>query len=136
MLRVSISGTHSVGKTVLANNLSKELSEHCQVALLPEVARILIKRRFKMNQDVTEFGILNYALEYLRVERETRADIVISDRSIIDLLAYITVNQSRKVRKEIISIIGEIVWSVASRNCRKTPGSRLAMTRRCYVRCQ
>ena len=110
MIRVSVSGTHSVGKTILTNQLSGVLSKTRQVAIIPEVARILIDKGLEMNTAITEFGVCNYLLEYLRYERTIVADVVISDRSLIDLLAYISVNQSVTVRREYLDLVEEVIY--------------------------
>jgi len=115
MIRLSISGSHSVGKTVLAEEIYEYYKDQLNVVRITEIARILINRGFKLNKDITEYGIINYALEYLKKERKSKADIVISDRSIIDLLSYIKVNKSDKIRKPYISLIEEIVYMEKNR---------------------
>jgi hypothetical protein len=85
------------------------------VAAIPEVARILIAKGLEMNTAITEFGVCNYLLEYLRYERTIKADIVISDRSLIDLLGYISVNQSPTVRAEYLALVEEVVYLESAR---------------------
>jgi len=110
MLRLSISGAHSVGKSTLAKTLIEHYSKKYIVAEIREVARQLIQSGFRMSQDITEYGIVNYINEYLRLERVLNGDFLISDRSLIDLLSYISVNSSTKVRSNFISLVEEIVY--------------------------
>jgi predicted ATPase len=114
MTIISISGTHSVGKTVLANQIFTSI-KHSDVRLIPEIARTLIKNRFLLNQNITEWGVINYIQEYLYHERITNANIVISDRSLIDLLAYIKTNNSIKIRKKYLELVEEIVFAESKR---------------------
>lgn len=107
---ISLTGTHSVGKTTLLNSLFNCLSGTYEVKIVPEAARLLIDKGFKMNFEITEYGILNFARYYLHQFRIQNADYLISDRSIIDLYAYISVNKNPKVRSEIIKLIEEIVF--------------------------
>jgi hypothetical protein len=114
MKLISISGTHSVGKTTLANQLIKSLPD-LNVSLIPEIARILIYKGFLLNQNITEWGIVNYVQEYLYHERIACSDVLISDRSLIDLLAYIKTNNSLKIRSKFIQLVEEIVYTESKR---------------------
>ena len=108
-MRIAITGTYSVGKTTFINDLHASLeNKKKKVIIINEVARTLIKRGFKITP-LTEFGIINYIKEYLEIERETEGDIIISDRSLLDLLSYITVDNSPLVRKVYLDLIKE-VW--------------------------
>lgn len=117
MYRISISGTHSTGKTTLLNSVINSIdSKH--IGCIPEIARILISKGFKLNQDITEYGIINYITEYLRYERVIQSDIVVSDRSLIDLLAYVKTNNSPKIRQKYVDLIEEVVFEESKRfNC-------------------
>ncbi|MCK5168620.1 MAG: AAA family ATPase, partial [Bacteroidales bacterium] len=83
--------------------------------IIPEIARLLINRGFKLNQDITEYGIVNYLTEYLFHERTIESNIIISDRSLIDLLAYVKTNNSIKIRKKYVELIEEIVFEESKR---------------------
>jgi nicotinamide riboside kinase len=115
MKRFSISGTHSVGKTTLVNNLIESLKDSVSIKLIPEMARELIAKGFLLNKDITEWGVINYVTEYLYHERSICADIVLSDRSLIDLLAYIKTNKSEKIRKKYIQLVEEVVFEESKR---------------------
>lgn len=110
MIRLAVVGTHSVGKTTLVHALRDALAGQCDVAILPEVAREMASKGFKLNTDITEYGAITYAREYLRREREVVADVVLSDRSSLDLLAYLTVNRSHKIRTGVLSMIREVAY--------------------------
>lgn len=87
---VSIVGAHNSGKTTLAHRLySSLLKEGQNVALLTEIAD-KTTREDRLNL-YTQYYIMN---EQIRVEDELLADysLVISDRSVYDNLAYITLN--------------------------------------------
>ena len=114
MLKISISGTHSVGKTTLVNSIMNNIM-HKNFKIIPEIARILIGKGFKLNQDITEYGIVNYITDYLFYERTTEADILVSDRSLIDLLAYVKTNNSFKIRNKYVHLIEEVVYEESKR---------------------
>jgi nicotinamide riboside kinase len=110
MIRISLTGSHSTGKTTLANLVAEYYAPQLKVERISEVARELIGRRFKMSKDITEYGIINYAYQYLYQERTKKGDLIIADRSIIDMMGYITVNKSPKVRCIYNSLIDEIMF--------------------------
>jgi len=114
MYRISISGTHSTGKTTLFNKVINSIDRK-HIGCIPEIARILITKGFKLNQDITEYGIINYITEYLKHERIIQSDIVVSDRSLIDLLAYVKTNNSPKIRQKYLDLIEEVVFEESKR---------------------
>ena len=68
-----------------------------------------------MNDSVSEFGIVNYLLEYLFQTRSQRGEIVISDRSVFDLFAYISTSRPADVRDEFVRLVEETVIAEISR---------------------
>lgn len=107
-MKISISGTHSVGKSTLIRDLC---ATELQFSAVQEVARKMVKEGFKMSTEITEYGVVNYAKRYLEIERNSiNDDLVIFDRSLIDLLAYIRVNGDYKIRKPFIDLVYEIVY--------------------------
>ncbi len=112
MVKISISGSHSVGKTTLINSIKNNINN---ITIIPEIARILINKGFKLNKNITEYGIVNYITEYLFYERTTLAEVIISDRSLIDLLAYVKTNNSSKIRKKYVNLIEEVVYEESKR---------------------
>jgi len=110
MKTIVVTGTHAVGKTVLCERLVQTLAPVIDVKLIPEVARILIAKGIEMNDKVSEFGIVNYILTYLTYCRKTTAQLVVSDRSIFDLFAYISVRRPSEVRDEFFRLAEEHVY--------------------------
>jgi nicotinamide riboside kinase len=110
MIKIAITGAHSVGKTTLFNYLVEHYSRNYKVEKISEVARKMIRQGFRMSKDITDYGIATYAHEYLSSERNANGDILISDRCLIDLFAYITCNNSVKVKSNYVKLIKEIVY--------------------------
>lgn len=105
-----ITGSHSVGKTTLVESVAGRLSSSGRrVAVIPEMARLLIAEGVPMNADIDEYGVCCYLEKYLRMTREIQSDLVISDRAVFDLFVYLLVNKSKAVRKCIVDLVGEIV---------------------------
>ncbi len=115
MKTIVLTGAHAVGKTVLCNRLASTLSRSLDVKIIPEMARILIAKGISMNDKASEFGIVSYISEYLKYARETRATLVISDRSVFDLFAYISVSRPDDVRDEFVKLAEEVVFQEVSR---------------------
>ena len=115
MRRISISGTHSVDKTTLTNSLIEVLKDSIDIKLIPEVARELHAEGFLLNQDFTEWGLVNGVTKCLSYGRNICADIILSDRSLIDILAYIKTNKSSKIRKKYLELVEEIVFEESKR---------------------
>ena len=107
---IVVTGSHSVGKTTLCEHLIQELRKtHTSTALIPETARTLIARGMPMNDAVSESGIIHYLIEYLVQTRTNKAQLVISDRSVFDLFAYISCSRDPSVRNEYIQLVEEVV---------------------------
>lgn len=111
-MKVSITGSHSTGKTTLActvNNILREQGAN-SVGLIDEVARRVIAMGFPLNQDATIHSYLNYIWLQLKEEREHFEKHVISDRSLVDLLGYIRTNDDPKIPKYFVSMLEELLW--------------------------
>jgi GTPase SAR1 family protein len=115
MKTIVVTGTHSVGKTLLCNRLVETLSTTTDVKMIPEMARILIAKGISMNDKASEFGIVSYISEYLKYSRETKATLVVSDRSVFDLFAYVSVSRPDDVRDEFLKLAEEVVFQEVSR---------------------
>ena len=111
-MKVSITGSHSTGKTTLASAVSKILrkSGHSSVGLINEVARRVIAMGFPLNQDATIHSYLNYIWLVLKEERECVEKFVICDRSLVDLLGYIRTNNDTSIPKYFVSMLEELLW--------------------------
>jgi len=110
MKTIVVTGTHGVGKTSLCNRLVEKLSNVLDIKMIPEMARILIAKGIPLNDKANEFAIVSYIAEYLRYTRETRAALVVSDRSVFDLFAYISLGRAKGVRDEFFSLAQEVVF--------------------------
>jgi len=111
-IKVSITGSHSTGKTTLASAVTKILRERGikSVGFINEVARRVIALGFPLNQDATIHSYLNYIWFQLKEERERVEKYVISDRSLVDLLGYIRTNNDTSIPKYFVSMLEELLW--------------------------
>lgn len=112
-MKISISGTHSSGKTVLALALAKSLKGHYgeNVALIEEVARQVIAKGLPLNQDATIHSYINYIMLQLKAERNASPKrYVVSDRSLVDLLAYVWTNADDKIPRHFVEMLEELLW--------------------------
>jgi adenylate kinase family enzyme len=81
-LRIVIVGSFSTGKTTLAEVLARRL----ELPLLPETAREVVELGFKLDKDATpETETLIFLKQY---NNEISTDEFVSDRSLIDVMAY------------------------------------------------
>jgi predicted ATPase len=115
MKTIVVTGTHAVGKTSLCNRLLETLSKTREVKMIPEMARILIAKGIPLNDKASEFAIVSYIAEYLRHSRETTAEFIISDRSVFDLFAYISLSRPDDVRNEYFRLAEEVVFQEVRR---------------------
>lgn len=106
---VVVTGSHSVGKTVLCEALVDSLSKAEHVGFIPEMARVLIAQGIPMNDKVSESGIIAYIVQYLRCRRYAQGKIIVSDRSVFDLYAYISTSRPSDVRDEFVRLTEEVV---------------------------
>ncbi len=80
--RIAIVGSFSTGKTTLAERLARRLD----LPLLPEAAREVVELGFKLDKDATpETETLIFLKQY---NNELSTDEFVSDRSLIDTMAY------------------------------------------------
>src|SRR4051794_16145163 len=95
----SLTGSHSTGKSTLLAAL-QEILPKGSTAFLPEPARHLIQRGYAMNHEITEGGLMMYIAHFLSSVRLSNCETLICDRSILDLLAYITVSRLPQLSAE------------------------------------
>jgi len=97
-IRVAVSGAHGVGKTTFCRDLKATLESRAgrvagSVELVTEVARTLSAEGIPINRETAED---QYALFFEKhisnLFRETQADFVVYDRTILDSIAYATTN--------------------------------------------
>ena len=111
-MRISISGSYSTGKTTLAQGLFQEVSGRFgdgQVTLIEETARKVIASGFKLDRHGTLEAYLAYSSMQLEAERRATSEIVICDRSLADLLAYVRANADPNIPASFVSALEEIV---------------------------
>jgi len=93
-VRVAFTGAHSTGKSTLLARCKKEFGP--RVYPIENIARSLIARGFKMGISANSAGLLSYLSAQLDAEHKIRgeAELVISDRTCIDSVAYCRANRS------------------------------------------
>lgn len=111
-MRISFSGTFSTGKTTLAAASYEALSERYpgKVHLIREVARGVIAKGFQLDRGATVDSYVNYILAQLRAERESEAEHVLSDRSLLDLIPYVRLNADERIPDYFVEMLEEVVW--------------------------
>lgn len=94
--KVTFIGAHSTGKTTLLNKIIEKNNE-MKIAKIDEVARKVIDKGYPLNKETMDVSYMYYIskqLEYERKLNNCEFDLLISDRTIIDLLAYTIVNKT------------------------------------------
>ena len=114
MAFIVLTGSHGVGKSTLAEYLVSVMNESRSVRLIPETARELVRRGFKVNNEMTEEGFITYIHTYLKAVRDCEAELIVSDRSLFDLYLY-THRPSERIRPLIVEMLEELVF-VEARN--------------------
>lgn len=112
MKKIAIAGSHGVGKTTLAYALSNSLG-HEKVTVNSQVARTLIKNGYPLGRDATEESYIRYIISQLQAEQVSKeCGVFISDRTLLDPLAYAIVNREligSSVPDSIIDLL-RAVW--------------------------
>lgn len=116
MKRIAITGTHGVGKTSLAKTLVKKFTQvDLKTILNSQVARTLIKSGYPLGKEATSESYIQYIISQLYAERCAKeCDIFISDRTLLDPLAYAIVNREyvcSVVPDNIIKLL-DSVWQL------------------------
>lgn len=114
MKRIAIVGTHGVGKTSLAHTLANKFTElDLKTIINCQIARTLIKNGYPLGKEATSESYIQYIISQLRAEQSAKeCDIFISDRTLLDPLAYAIVNREyvhSNVPDDIIKLL-ESVW--------------------------
>ena len=90
---LGISGAPGVGKTSVVDEVAKQVSSKHSVELSKDVARSLARQGVRIN---TESGIDDY-LAFLTVRfrdmSQLHADVVIYDRTLLDILVFMELNE-------------------------------------------
>ena len=77
--------------------------------VISETARKVLALGFPTNQDEFFETCYKFLEVQLQAERNCKSKHVISDRSLVDFLAYIRANKDMKLPKALVSLIEEIV---------------------------
>jgi thymidylate kinase len=87
---VAVTGAQGVGKSTFCNALRDALAEQgYRVTLLAGLGAALSAQGFVMGKKADERAVAAVVREHLRREREAPEGIVILDRCLIDMLAYV-----------------------------------------------
>jgi nicotinamide riboside kinase len=95
-VKIALTGSHSTGKTTLLNEVVRR-NDRLKIVSITETARIVIEKGFPMAKDATVDSYINYVNEQLKAELDAanrKFDILISDRTILDAVAYSQVNKN------------------------------------------
>ncbi|MCX6250173.1 MAG: AAA family ATPase [Bacteroidetes bacterium] len=111
--RVSLSGTFSTGKSTLVKKLALLLDSKqvMKYYIINEVARKVLQQGYKLDKEANIESYLFYIFLQLQEERiGSQFDILISDRTLIDLLAYVRVNNDQTIPLMFTKLLQEIIW--------------------------
>ena len=93
MKRIAITGSHGVGKTTLCHCIMQHYKPQKKVEANLFLARNLISHGYPLNKEATSESYIQYIIAQLSAEQShIGCDIFISDRTLLDPLAYETVN--------------------------------------------
>ena len=115
-MRIAIAGSHGVGKTTLGMHLCEYL-KYANPVFHSNLARNLIEEGYPLNMDATEASYVQYITRQLDAERLYKDHtIFVSDRTILDPLAYAHANIDRGI--ELVSPLFvkmmESIWLLES----------------------
>lgn len=91
--RVAVTGAQGVGKTTLARDLFTICSAHTEVSceILQGIGQRVKAAGYPLGTSATSETVCAFAAEHLRRERDVLADLVVQDRCLLDLLAYVRI---------------------------------------------
>jgi len=99
-MKVAFSGTHIVGKTTLLMQYKEHLAatkgrDFVNLGYITGVARSIISRGFPLGKDGNIYSYINYINDQLKEEEGMgNYDVFISDRTLLSVFAYSSVNVS------------------------------------------
>lgn len=93
-VKIAFTGSHCTGKTTLLNDVESILSNKIVVNSVTEVARKIIDKGYPLNKDATVDSYVHYINDQLSEEaaKMNGCDVFISDRTLLDPVAYAMVN--------------------------------------------
>lgn len=110
---MGISGAPGVGKSELCKRIAAIVSTrtNLKVAISKEIARGLVKEGVKINKESESEDYLAFLTEHLKRLRTIRGDIMLFDRTCLDVFAFMQINGHMGGRLE--SLVDEIVkWQM------------------------
>lgn len=112
-MKIALAGSFSTGKTTLVDKCAEKLRNDYKrdVYVIEEVARRIILEGYPLDRRATIES--NHMYIYYQLESERQAQThqdVISDRSLLDSLAYIRTNRDPGIPNSFESMLTEIVW--------------------------
>lgn len=110
MIRCFVQGAQGVGKSTLINSMEHETISAHSVRVVTEVARELIKEGVGFDSKVSPIDHCAYYYKNLHNFRIATGDIILFDRSIIDVITFSRILSGRnnwveKLGKEIFQLI-------------------------------
>lgn len=106
-MRLTITGSHSTGKTTLLERVAERVGD--TVVVTREVARELIRQGVPLNDEVTADSVVAYITAQIARDRNASGHHVLSDRSLLDLLAYIEASSAQRVPAHYVDLLRELV---------------------------
>lgn len=92
-MKIAFTGSHGTGKTTLLNDAKPILAPY-GLSNVTEVARRIIQKGYPLNMDANVDSYIHYINDQLNAEKAMpEASIFISDRTLLDPLAYALVNK-------------------------------------------
>lgn len=92
-MKIAFTGSHGTGKTTLLNDAKPILAPR-GMSYVTEVARRIIQRGYPLNMDANVDSYTHYINDQLNAEKVMSiSSIFISDRTLLDPLAYALVNR-------------------------------------------
>lgn len=85
-MRIGFTGAQGSGKTTLAKLLEQDRS----VQFVPSTARIAMQSGYKINTEADPLSQLLTTVSRFTAEQDAIGDIIVSDRTLLDSLAYTT----------------------------------------------
>ncbi len=93
-MKIAFTGTHCTGKTTLLHDIEEIFSTEFVVNSVTEVARRIISRGYPLSMDANIDSYVHYINDQLNEENEKMKNcgLFISDRTLLDPVAYAIVN--------------------------------------------
>jgi nicotinamide riboside kinase len=93
-MKIAFTGTHCTGKTTLLNNVKKRYLNNQSFGCISGVARNIVSRGYPLNAEANTESYIHYINDQLIAEHSmTNYKLFISDRTLLDPLAYALVNR-------------------------------------------